>query len=228
MSGKKISEKTVSIPEVKKLMEVVKEKMIEIDSEEGMTHFQEITYNYVNKFSKMSEKDAKKIQKFLTDKHDLEEVLPYRIKTVHQPDDIVIVVESRPLSGLKQLTGIARIIIQKIERILGQYKILVGVYCNRIIDDSIQSGFIADKPAFQRDVFTGYIFQLDPFGVQRHRRVGIGQEFGQSERRVSLSRGEKIPTVVAVAIVIVQGCAEMDIAPGQDVRFVDNGRETNL
>jgi len=74
MTGRKVSEKTVSIPEVKKIMELVKEKMNEIDSEEGMTHFQEITYNYVNKFSKMSEKDSKKIQKFLMDKYDLEEV----------------------------------------------------------------------------------------------------------------------------------------------------------
>jgi len=82
LSGKKISEKTVSIPEVKKLMEVVKEKMIEIDSEEGMTHFQEITYNYVNKFSKMSEKDAKKIQKFLKDKYDLEEVSAINIVNI--------------------------------------------------------------------------------------------------------------------------------------------------
>ena len=55
-------------------MELVKEKMDEIDSEEGMTHFQEITYNYVNRFAKMSEKDAKKIQKFLIEKYELEEV----------------------------------------------------------------------------------------------------------------------------------------------------------
>jgi len=58
MSGRKINEKTVSIPEVKKIMDAVKEKIEEIDSEEGLSHFQEITYNYVNKFAKMSEKDA--------------------------------------------------------------------------------------------------------------------------------------------------------------------------
>ncbi|MFX1256585.1 MAG: hypothetical protein ACFFAN_01900 [Promethearchaeota archaeon] len=79
MSGRKISEKTISIPEVKKIMENVKERIMEIDSEEGMTHFQEITYNYVNKFSKMSDKDAKKIQKFLIEKYNLEEAFAINI-----------------------------------------------------------------------------------------------------------------------------------------------------
>jgi len=74
MSGRKISERIVSIPEVKKIMEQVKEKMEEIDPEEGFSHFQEITYNYVNKFSKMSDKDAIKIQKFLIEKYGIEEL----------------------------------------------------------------------------------------------------------------------------------------------------------
>ena len=63
-------------------MELVKEKMEEIDSEEGMTHFQEITYNYVNRFAKMSEKDAKKIQKFLIEKYELEEVSAINIVNI--------------------------------------------------------------------------------------------------------------------------------------------------
>ena len=79
MSGRKINEKTVSIPEVKKIMEVVKEKIEEIDSEEGLSHFQEITYNYVNKFAKMSEKDAIKIQKLLVDKYEIEETYAINI-----------------------------------------------------------------------------------------------------------------------------------------------------
>lgn len=82
MSGRKISEKTVSIPEVKKIMESVKEKIEKIDPEEGLSHFQEITYNYVNKFAKMSEKDAIKIQKFLMDKYDIEEVYAINIVNV--------------------------------------------------------------------------------------------------------------------------------------------------
>jgi DNA-directed RNA polymerase subunit F len=73
MSGRKLDEKTVSIPEVKEIMEAVKEKIEEIDSEEGLSHFQEITYNYVNKFAKMSKKDAIKIQKLLVDKYEIEE-----------------------------------------------------------------------------------------------------------------------------------------------------------
>ena len=73
MSGRKVDEKTVSIPEVKTIMEAVKNKIEEIDSEEGLSHFQEITHAYVNKFAKMSEKDAIKIQKFLIDKYEIEE-----------------------------------------------------------------------------------------------------------------------------------------------------------
>jgi DNA-directed RNA polymerase subunit F len=73
MSGRKLNEKTVSIPEVKRIMEAVKDKIEEIDSEEGLSHFQEMTYNYVNKFAKMSEKDAVKIQKLLVDKYEIEE-----------------------------------------------------------------------------------------------------------------------------------------------------------
>ena len=79
MSGRKIAEKTVSIPEVKKIMENVKERIIEIDPEESMSHFQEITYNYVNHYAKMSNKDAKKIQKVLMEKYAIEEVFAINI-----------------------------------------------------------------------------------------------------------------------------------------------------
>lgn len=82
MSGKKIEEKTVSIPEVKDLMEYVKEKMLEIDTEEGMSHFQEITYNYVNKFAKMDAKTAKKIKKILIDNYEIEEIYAINIVNV--------------------------------------------------------------------------------------------------------------------------------------------------
>ncbi|MFX1236968.1 MAG: hypothetical protein ACFFAS_13160 [Promethearchaeota archaeon] len=74
MSGRKLDEEMVSIPEVKEIMESVKEKILEIDSEEGMSHFQEITYNYVNKYAKMDVKTAKKIQKLLSEKYELEEL----------------------------------------------------------------------------------------------------------------------------------------------------------
>ena len=82
MSGRKISEKTVSIPEVLKIIENVKEKATEIDAEEGMTHFQEITMQYVNKFVKMSEKDAKKIKKFLMEKYEIEEIYAINIVNI--------------------------------------------------------------------------------------------------------------------------------------------------
>ncbi|NHJ23493.1 MAG: hypothetical protein EAX89_02890 [Candidatus Lokiarchaeota archaeon] len=82
MSGRKVEEKTVSIPEVKKIMEEVKKKIEEIDSEEGLSHFQEITYNYVNKFAKMSEKDAQKITKFLKEKYEIEEIYAINIANI--------------------------------------------------------------------------------------------------------------------------------------------------
>ena len=95
MSGRKISEKTVSIPEVKKIMEDVKEKIEKIDSEEGLSHFQEITHIYVNKFAKMSEKDAIKIQKFLIDKYDIEENYAINIVNIdpHTVPEIRMILE---------------------------------------------------------------------------------------------------------------------------------------
>ena len=63
-------------------MEDVKEKIMEIDSEEGMTHFQEITYNYVQKFAKLSNRDAMKIQKFLERKYDIEETFAINIVNI--------------------------------------------------------------------------------------------------------------------------------------------------
>ncbi|TFG16755.1 MAG: hypothetical protein EU531_05460 [Promethearchaeota archaeon] len=82
MSGRKVSEKSVSIPEVKKIMEKVKEEIEEIDSEEGLSHFQEITYNYVNKFAKFEEKSAQKIMKFLTEKYEIEDVYAINIVNI--------------------------------------------------------------------------------------------------------------------------------------------------
>ena len=82
MSGRKINEKSVSIPEVKGIMESVKKKIEEIDPEEGLSHFQEITYNYVNKFAKLDEKSAQKIQKFLIDKYEIEEIYAINIVNI--------------------------------------------------------------------------------------------------------------------------------------------------
>jgi len=82
MSGRKVSEKSVSIPEVKNLMEKVKKEVEKIESEEGLSHFQEITYNYVNKFAKVDEKTAEKIIKFLIDKYEIEEIYAINIVNV--------------------------------------------------------------------------------------------------------------------------------------------------
>jgi DNA-directed RNA polymerase subunit F len=78
----KRNEKSVSIPEVKKIMEDVKEKMEKIDEEAGMSHFQEITYDYVNNFSKMSHKDAIKIKEILIDKYEIEELYAINIVNI--------------------------------------------------------------------------------------------------------------------------------------------------
>ncbi|MHA1472251.1 MAG: hypothetical protein ACTSQW_04045 [Promethearchaeota archaeon] len=105
MSGRKIKEKTVSIPEVRKIMEAVKDKIEEIDSEEGLSHFQEITYNYVNKFAKMSEKDALKIQKLLTEKYEIEETYAITIVNIdpHTVPELRMILE-KSFSG-KSLNG---------------------------------------------------------------------------------------------------------------------------
>ncbi len=79
MSGRKINERIVSIPEVKKIMETVKEAILQVDPEEGMSHFQEITYAYVNKFAKIDVKVVGKIQKMLMETYKLEEVFAINI-----------------------------------------------------------------------------------------------------------------------------------------------------
>ncbi len=82
MSGRKKDEKTVSIPEVKEIMETVKDQLSEIDSDEGMSHFQEITYNYVNKFAKYDAKIAKKVKKLLMEKYEIEEIYSINILNI--------------------------------------------------------------------------------------------------------------------------------------------------
>ena len=82
MSGRKKDERAVSIPEVKEIMDYVKEQMEEIDTEEGMSHFQEITYNYVNRFAKTDFKKAKKITSFLQKKYDIEEIYTINIVNI--------------------------------------------------------------------------------------------------------------------------------------------------
>ncbi len=98
MSGRKIDEQTVSIPEVKKLMEIVKEKVMEVDEEEGMTHFQEITYNYVNQYAKMSHMDATKIQKFLIEKYNLAELYAINIINIDPQNvpEVRVILEKSP------------------------------------------------------------------------------------------------------------------------------------
>ncbi len=82
MSGRKIEERSVSIPEVKEIMENLKDQLLEIDADEGMSHFQEITYNYVNKFAKCDAKTAKKIIKLLIDKYEIEEIYAINIVNI--------------------------------------------------------------------------------------------------------------------------------------------------
>ncbi|MHA2007006.1 MAG: hypothetical protein ACXABO_05415 [Promethearchaeota archaeon] len=118
MSGRKIDEKTVSIPEVKEIMEYVKEKMEEIDSEEGMSHFQEITYNYVTKFAKIEAKTAKKIIKFLVEKHNIEEL--YAINIVNISPKAVAelrVILEKSFTGKTLTDEQLEIILEEIEEI---------------------------------------------------------------------------------------------------------------
>jgi len=115
MSGKKINEKILSIPEVKKIMDDVKQKIVDIE-EEGMSHFQEITYNYVNKFSKMSDKAAMKIKKFLMEKYELEEIFTNNIVNIDPQtlQEIRIILEKSNVG--KNLTD------QQLQEILSQIR----------------------------------------------------------------------------------------------------------
>ncbi|KKK44617.1 hypothetical protein LCGC14_0936570 [marine sediment metagenome] len=83
MSGRKIDERPVSIPEVKDIMDNIKEQLEKIDAEEGMSHFQEITFSFVNKFVKMEARIAKKIIKFLMEKYTIEELYAINIVNIN-------------------------------------------------------------------------------------------------------------------------------------------------
>ena len=118
MSGRKKDEKTVSIPEVKEIMENVKEKMEEIDSEEGMSHFQEITYNYVTKFAKSDAKTAKKILKFLIEKHNIEELYAINIVNVvpHAVAELRVILE-KSFTGKTLTDQQLEVILEEIEEL---------------------------------------------------------------------------------------------------------------
>ena len=118
MSGRKIDEKTVSIPEVKEMMEYVKEQMEKIDSEEGMSHFQEITYNYVNKFAKIDVTKAKKIKKFLMDKYDFEEIYTINIINIFPKSvpELRVILE-KSFTGKTLNNEQIEVIIQELEEI---------------------------------------------------------------------------------------------------------------
>jgi DNA-directed RNA polymerase subunit F len=118
MSGRKIEEKTISIPEVKEIMENLKDKLEEIDVDEGMSHFQEITYSYVNKFAKYDAKTAKKVQKLLMDKYEIEEIYAINIvnidpKTVYELRTIL----EKSFTGKNFTNKQLEVIIEEIEEL---------------------------------------------------------------------------------------------------------------
>lgn len=118
MSGRKKDEKTVSIPEVKEIMEYVKEQTEDIDKEEGMSHFQEITYNYVNKFSKFDPKKAKKIIKFLLEKYELEEIFAINIVNINpQTVPELRVILEKSFTGKILTDNQLEVIIEEIEEL---------------------------------------------------------------------------------------------------------------
>ena len=118
MSGRKVDEKTISIPEVKEIMENVKDKLSEIESDEGMSHFQEITYNYVNKFAKYDAKTAKKVRKLLMDKYNIEEIYSINIINVDPKSvpELRIILE-KSFTGKTLTDDQLEIIIEEIEEL---------------------------------------------------------------------------------------------------------------
>jgi DNA-directed RNA polymerase subunit F len=66
MSGKDVTEKRLTLPQVKELMESI--------GEENLDQLQRRTFDYVSKFSKAEAKDAKKLVEKLVTDFGLEEV----------------------------------------------------------------------------------------------------------------------------------------------------------
>jgi DNA-directed RNA polymerase subunit F len=118
MSGRKKSEQTVSIPEVKEIMESVKDQLSEIDADEGMSHFQEITYNYVNKFAKCDAKTASKIKKLLMDKYEIEEIYAINIVNIdpHTVLELRMILE-KSFTGKTLTDDQLEVIIEEIEEL---------------------------------------------------------------------------------------------------------------
>ena len=82
MSKKFIDEKQLSIPEVKEIMEKFKKKVISEGLTEDISHFQQITLDYVSKFSQMSEKQAKAIIKMLQKDYEIEEIFAVNVVNI--------------------------------------------------------------------------------------------------------------------------------------------------
>ncbi len=79
ISRKLIEEKILSIPEVKEMMEKYKNQVIDSGVTEEISHFQQITIDYVTKFSKFSEKQAKEIIKMLIEKYLIENLFAVNV-----------------------------------------------------------------------------------------------------------------------------------------------------
>ena len=118
MSGRKKDEKTISIPEVKDIMENLKDQLLEIDADEGMSHFQEITYNYVNKFAKYKAKIAKKVKKLLMEKYEIEEIYAINVINV-DPQSVseLRVMLEKSFTGKTLSNDQLEVIIEEIEEL---------------------------------------------------------------------------------------------------------------
>ena len=116
MSGRKKEERIVSIPEVKEIMENLKDRMLEIDADEGMSHFQEITHNYVNKFARFDAKTAKKVKDLLIEKYEIEEIYAINIVNVDPQSvpELRIILE-KSFTGKTLTNNQLEIIIEEIE-----------------------------------------------------------------------------------------------------------------
>ena len=118
MSGRKKEERSVSIPEVKEIMENLKDRLEEIDTDEGMSHFQEITYNYVNKFAKYEAKTAKKVKKLLTDNYENEEIYTINIINIDPKTILELrVILEKSFTGKTLTDDQLEVIIEEIEDI---------------------------------------------------------------------------------------------------------------
>ena len=103
MVKKILSEHSVSLPEVKEIMQTVREKLNLI--EKDFEPIQEYTYEYVKTFSKVDGEVAKKVIKMLTQEYSMDENTAIQVINIdpHYVYELQVIFEKHPeMKNLKE------------------------------------------------------------------------------------------------------------------------------